>query len=203
MKGLFRRCKHGWTRYFCVPEDMGTLGSPHENKRWCGKQKKLWREMKIMKMLWKQTKTTTGEAICGRQVSPEWRFEVKGVGWRKPPEGKMVHSLVGNLKFLWSRCERIWKEWPCNAWIGPKMSMCQKRAECLQKSGFIVPILYTPYNCRFRGPRRPKLGRVALTINTNPFQVILDHSQHFQENVHFCSFCSFWAPGVKRVYFCL
>ena len=108
-------------------------------------------------------------------------------GHQEPGRGSIL--ALGHSYYLYPPCRTT--ERPCNSCIHPKMSMCQKRAGCLQKSGFIVPILYTPYNCRFRGPRRPKLGRVALTINTNPFQVILDHSQHFQENVHFCSFCSF------------
>ena len=68
--------------------------------------------------------------------------------------------------------------------------------------GFIGPLLYTSYISRSKGPRRPKLLRATSNINTNRFQVVLDHFGHFLENVHFCSFRSFRAPGVIwRSYF--
>ena len=119
---------------------------------------------------------------------------------QEPGRGSIL--ALGHSYYLYLPCRTT--GWSCNAWIGPKMSMCQKRAECLQKSGFIVPILHTPYNRCFRCPRCPIVCRVALVINTNQSQVILGYSQHFYEIVYFCSFCSSWAPGVKQsIYFCL
>ena len=53
-----------------------------------------------------------------------------------------------------------------HTFIHPKISICQTYPACVQKLGFIVPTFYTSYNFRFRNPRRHKLCRVTLSVNT-------------------------------------
>ena len=101
---------------------------------------------------------------------------------------------------LYLSCKNVFT--PQNTCIHAQNYCPQTVPICIQKSGFIGPLLYTSYNSRSRGPRRPKLLRATSNINTNRFQVVLDHFGHFLENVHFCSFRSFRAPGVIwRSYF--
>ena len=103
--------------------------------------------------------------------------------------------VLGPSFHLYLSCENVFT--PQNTCIHAQNYCPQTVPICIQKSGFIGPLLYTSYISRSKGPRRPKLLRATSNINTNRFQVVLDHFGHFLENVHFRSFCSFRAPGAK------
>ena len=82
----------------------------------------------------------------------------------------------------------------------------QERSSCCiqiwYNLGTVIFGMYTSYNSCLRGPRRPKLRRATSNINSNQYQVVLDHFGLFLENFHFCSLRLFWAPGVIwRSYF--